>query len=66
MFRSVNECVGFFKLHTGNFLNFWLLGSSKQFISNALLFSADIKLSVKVWQLLHHLGVCIIVSNVIN
>ena len=55
MFRSINERVGFFKLH--NFLNFLLLGISKKFIPNSLLFSTDIKLSIRVWLLLHHLGV---------
>ena len=53
MFRRVNERVGLFRLHI--ILNFWLLGSSKQFIPNTILFSANIKLSVRVWQLLHHL-----------
>ena len=55
MFKSVNERVGLFRLH--NILNFWLLSSSKQFIPNTILFSAGIKLSVRVWQLLHHLEV---------
>ena len=46
MFRSVNERVGLLRLH--NSLDFWFLNSSKQFIPNALLFSADIKLSVAI------------------
>ena len=55
IFKSVNERVGLFRLH--NIFNFWLLSSSKQFIPNTILFSADVKLSVRVWQLLHHLEV---------